>query len=129
MPYKLVWKMRQGDWLRHTFTLKEKANPTAVAVPIDLTGAAILIQIRPTVADDGGSTILTLSTTNGRILTPGSDGKVNVSFDDGSVSTGTGNPALDQALFDIQVTFPSGQPRTFPAESNGLIQLIREVTR
>ncbi len=127
--YKLIWIIKQGDTLLKTFTLYERATPQAAKVPINLTGASILIQIRSTVADDGGSTLLTFSTSNGRITTPTSDGKVIITFSDLTTLTGTGMPALDGAFFDIQVTFPGGQTRTFPGESIGLVKLSKEVTR
>jgi len=129
MVYKLIWKIRQGDTLLKTITLSERATPQAAKVPIDLTGASILIQIRDGVADEGAPPLLVFSTSNGRILTPTDNGEVNIVFDDKSTATGTGMPALDLALFDIQVTFPGGEVRTFPGESNGLIQLVKEVTR
>lgn len=129
MTYKLIWKIRQGDTLIKSIGLFERATPQAAKVPIDLTGASIIIQIRDGVADEGAPVLIALSTSNGRILTPTNDGQVNIFFDDTTTVSGTGMPALDQALFDIQVTFPGGEIRTFPGESNGLIQLVKDVTR
>lgn len=126
---RLVWKIRQGDTLRHSFTLKTKESEYSEPEPVDLTGASIRIQIKTDVADDSGTTLISLSTSGSTITTPGDDGKVNVVFTDRSTNTGTGQAALDGAVFDIEVTFPSGDVRTYPRTSIGTIRLIKEVSR
>jgi hypothetical protein len=125
----LVWTIRQGDTLRKTFTLYERASTGAPRVPINLTGAQMKIQIRPLVADLSATVLMELSTANGKIAAGASDGKVVVTQTDVSLSTGTGQPALSGAVFDIQITFAGGDIRTFPHDSNGKILLVKESTR
>lgn len=132
MAKQAKWGCVQGDTLTGRFRLIN-GDTRAAAVATDLTGCAILIQVRPNVADVDGTTpaLIELSTADGTIETPGSDGWITPNFNDKTAATGTGNPALDDAIWDVQVTFPDGTVKTYPPKGfpRGLFEFAKDVSR
>ena len=129
---KLELPIVQGDTIRQTYTLKT-GTTVANAAAINLTGCTIRVQVRPNVADVDGTAdpLLEFTTVDGTISTPTTDGKVNLVWDDVTETTGTRNPALADAIFDIEVTYPDSTKVTYPPADSprGVVVFANEVTR
>jgi hypothetical protein len=129
---EFILPITQGDTISYGWTLKETTTTIAAATPIDLQGATILIEIRPRVAmhDAPAAAIMAFGTADGTVVVPtDDDGKVDVVFTDVTAATGTRNPALENCIFDIQVTFPDGTVQTFPKDGpRGEVAFTKDVT-
>lgn len=111
--YKL--KLEQGVTLRQPFTWR------AAGVPVDLTGYAARMQIRPEI---GSSAVLAeLTTDNGGILiTDPVSGTFVLYLDDAA----TAELEFDEAMYDVELIAPNGDVIRV---LQGVVTLSPEVTR
>jgi hypothetical protein len=106
----ITFPISRGKKIRVSFLFEEDS------AAMDLTGYAARLQIRPNVAslDEGNDPLLEFTTTAGTILPLDDDGYLHVEFDDVTATTGTANPCLADAVWDVELTPPGDVPYTLP---------------
>ena len=132
-PAKLKFTIYQGATFRKRLTWK---GPLPAQTPIDLTGCAARMQVRPEV--ESSTVLLELTTANGGITLGGRDARAKVR--DGGITLGgvAGTIELfvsDDAstlftwtagVWDLEIEFPGGDVRRL---AQGSISVSPEVTR
>ena len=89
---------------------------------VDLTGYTAEMQIRETVAS--ATTLITLSTSNGRITITGASGQIDLSIN----ATDTDDLDFERGVYDLEITPASGADNTIRI-LQGKVALSKEVTR
>ena len=112
--YKINDQYKGDTFNGVTFTLKEGADKT----PIDLTGVSILSQFR--VNEVTGTIQKTLEIGSGITLTNAIGGVFKINPFTLNWNTGT-------FFYDIQITFPNGDVRTYVKGSLNVIQDVTNV--
>lgn len=103
----------QGDSFDFTFRLRQKNSDGTAGDYVDLTGVTPKAQIRATQDDSAVLMEFTAALTS-------NPGEVTLTL------TPTQTAALANGVWDVQLTFPDGQVKTYLA---GTIKAIKEVTR
>lgn len=117
-PVKKDFIVYKGDTWRKGFQWKVKDSDT----PMDLTDCIIKMQIK--LCSDDTTAVLELSTTGSGIVIsePATDGKFTVTM----LATDTAAFEFNQAVYDLEIKFPSGDVFTIIA---GKIIARTEVTK
>ncbi len=122
-PADLPITITQGaDW---SWKFEVKANPTGAMLPVDITGAALDMQVRAQAADYGAIELISASTAFGRIvITDSPNGKFTVTIP-GSATVLPGLiPRDDQAVWEMTMTAAGGE---ITALAGGLVTFFRRV--
>lgn len=104
-------KLIRGDTWTRAWELKD-----ATGNPIDLTGATARLHVR----DGAGALVISAATGDGRLVITPADGRIDlvVPYSDTGIAPGA-------YRFDIEVTLPSGQRRTW---EQGQLVVLEDVT-
>lgn len=115
-PFKLPLTIYQGATFRKSAVWKA-GTP---AVPVDLTGCIARMHIREFL--DAPTTLLELTTENGRLVLGGVTGKVDMIVD----ATATTALTWTSGVYDLEIEFSNGEVRRL---LQGAVKVSQEVTR
>ena len=114
---KLKFTIYQGATFRKRLTWK---GPLPAQTPIDLTGCAARMQVRPEV--ESSTVLLELTTANGGITLGGVAGTIELFISDDASTLFT----WTAGVWDLEIEFPGGDVRRL---AQGSISVSPEVTR
>ena len=115
-PAKLKLTFYQGA----TFSKRLRWTVKATGVPIDLTGCAARMQVRPEV--ESSTVLLELTTANGGITLGGVAGTIELFVSDDASTLFT----WSAGVWDLEIEFPSGDVTRL---AQGTVSVSPEVTR
>jgi hypothetical protein len=110
----------QGETYRQVFTWKLRWPSGATPTPVDLTGCSARMHVRELL--ETPTTLLELSTANGRITLGGLAGTITIDLS----AEDTAALTWLQGVYDIEIVFATGEVRRL---LEGGVKVNREVTR
>ena len=119
-PAKLKFTIYQGATFRKRLTWK---GPLPAQTPIDLTGCAARMQVRPEV--ESSTVLLELTTANGGITLGGVAGTIELYV--GATATAAIN--WEGGVFDLEIIHPGALPDDVTRIAQGTVSVSPEVTR